>query len=96
MADKHYDCRTCVNRTSPLCEICHQITKPSGKETKPTYYIAQIEVQSVGGRSRYREKPTSDPETEAMAKYLMHLLCQRVPIPTKVVLEYNRKTEKEE
>ena len=96
MEDKHYDCRTCINRASPLCELCTRITKPSGEETKPKYYIAQSDIVSVGGRTRYCEHPTSDPETEKLAKYLVHLLCLRVPIPTSVVLQYNRKTEKEE
>ncbi len=94
--DKHYDCRTCINRNSPLCELCTQITSPSGKERKPKYYIAQSDIVGVGGRSRYHETPTSDPETETLTQYLMALLCKRVPIPTSIVLEYNRKTEKEE
>lgn len=96
MDDKHYDCKTCVNRASPLCELCTQITSPSGKERKPKYYIAQSEVLSVGGRIRFKERPTDDPETEKFAKYLISMLCKRVPIPTSVVLEYNRRTEKEE
>jgi hypothetical protein len=94
--NKHYDCKTCVNRGSPLCELCTNITSPSGKEHKPKFYIAQSEVQSVGGRGMFHEKPSDDPQTEKLAKYLMRLLCQRVPLPTSVVLEYNQKTEKEE
>ncbi len=97
MEGKHYDCRTCINRSSPLCELCIHVQSPSGRETKkPTYYIAQSDILNVGGRSRYQEQPTGDPEIEKLAKYLTILLHQRVPIPTSIVLEYNRKTEKEE
>ncbi len=97
MEDKHFDCRTCVNRASPLCELCIHVQTPSGIDTKkPTYYIAQSEVTTFGGRGMFHEKPTNDPETESLAKYLMKLLCQRVPIPTGVVMAYNRKTEQEE
>lgn len=96
LKDKHYDCRSCVNRLSPLCELCTQITSPSGKEHKPRYFIAQSDIISVGGQARFAEHPTDDPRTEKLAKYLMRLICERVPLPTCIVLEYNRKTEKEE
>jgi hypothetical protein len=60
------------------------------------YFVAQTDVVSIGGRSGYIESPTDDPHTEKLAKYLMKLLCSRVPIPTSIVLEYNRKTERQE
>ena len=95
MEDKHYDCRTCVNRHSPLCELCTQITSPSGKERKPKYYIGQSDITVFGGRGKV-QRITADEETERLAKYLLDHLLARAPLPTSVVLEYNRKTEKEE
>ena len=93
-SDKHYDCKTCVNRGSPLCELCTHIASPSGKERKPTYYIAQSSILRAGGRSRFQEHPTENNEIESLAKFITSFLCQRVPIPISVVMEYNRKTEK--
>lgn len=97
MENKHYDCKSCVNRNSPLCELCTQITKPSGKKTKPRYYIAQKEIMPVGRIDKLScERFTSDKETDRLAGYLINYLLVRAPLPTSVVLEYNRKTEKEE
>lgn len=94
--DKHYDCKTCVNRNSPLCELCTQITSPSGKEHKPKYYIGQSDITVFGGRGGSYQRITADKETERLAKYLLDHLLARAPLPTSVVLEYNRKAEKEE
>ena len=95
MDDKHYDCKTCVNRNSPLCELCTQITSPSGKEHKPKYYIGQSDITVFGRRGSY-QRITADKETERLAKYLLDHLLARAPLPTSIVLKYNRKTEKEE
>lgn len=94
--DKHYDCKTCVNRGSPLCELCTKITSPSGKEHKPKYYIGQSDITVFGGISGSYQRIAADEETERLAKYLLDHLLARAPLPTSVVLEYNRKTEKEE
>ena len=94
MEDKRYDCKDCINRASPLCSLCAQIRKPSGKDTKPTYYIAQRDIVVIGAGNELYEHPTTDPKTEELAGDLMRLLRLRVPIPTRIVLEYNRRTEK--
>lgn len=94
--DRRYECETCVNQASPLCELCTHIITPSGKAHKPKYYIARSEIVSIGGRNPYQEIPAGDPQTDRIARYLMRLLCRRAPIPTGIVLEYNRRTEKEE
>ena len=96
MENKHYDCRTCINKGSPLCELCTQVTKPSGKETKPTYYLAQSSIINIGGTGSYPEASTGDEETEKLAKYLSEHILRRIPLPTGAVLEYNRRTGKEE
>lgn len=93
--DKHYDCKLCVNRASPLCELCTQITSPGGKEHKPKYYIGQSDIVVIGGRGKH-QRITADQKTECLAKYLLDHLLARVPLPTGLVLEYNRRTEKEE
>lgn len=33
-----YDCANCLNSRTPICELCSQITSPSGKVSAPTYY----------------------------------------------------------
>ena len=93
-SDKHYDCKTCVNRNSPLCELCTQITSPSGKERKPKYYIGLVEVAPVVPELKVPLGLNSELEKRAIdiARYL----GAGLPIPTRVVLEYNRKTEQEE
>jgi hypothetical protein len=93
-SDKHYDCKTCVNRGSPLCELCTQITSPSGKEHKPKYYIALTEVfpTAVQIMFPYYKPKEQKRAALAIAKYL----CSGVPIPTSLVLEYNKLTERKE
>ena len=96
--ERHYDCRNCVNRASPLCDLCIHVQTPSGIDAKkPTYYIAQTLVVNSDGTFKYiHDKPTDDLEIEALACRLIAMLGQRVPIPTGLVMAYNKKTERVE
>lgn len=97
-SDKHYDCKTCVNRGSPLCELCTQITSPSGKEHKPKYYIGLVEVAPVVPELRIPHGLSS--EIEGRAITIARHLGAGLPIPIRAVLEYNtlveHRTKKEE
>ena len=95
METKRYECTNCVNRATPICEICTRIIKPGGKETKPTYYIAQSVGFSSGDERKRYDAPMKAWKTEELASYLMRMLRLRIPLPTSVVLIYNRKSEKE-
>ena len=93
--NKHYECSLCVNRKTPLCELCTQIISPSGNERKPKYYIGQGELTIKGGMGKH-PKITDDTETDKLAKYLIDHILAKIPILTNVVLEYNRRTNREE
>ena len=88
MENKHYDCATCVNRNSPLCELCTQILSPSGKERKPKYYIGQVEVEPIDPELKF------DSEVERRAFLIAKHLISGLPIPIRIVLEYNKLSEK--
>lgn len=36
-----YDCRSCTNRATLLCELCATLCSPSGKIKKPTLYCSE-------------------------------------------------------
>ena len=84
-AENNYDCRRCVNRSSPLCELCTWITSPGGIQHKPRFFIEQGDPTT--------QRTASDPDTERLARYLLDCINARVPIPTSLVLQYNKKTE---
>lgn len=97
MEDKRYDCKTCVNRNSPLCELCTRITSPSGKERRPKYYVGLVEV--ITAVSELKAPHGVNTELERRAITIAKYLGAGFPIPTRVLLEYNKlvaqKTEKE-
>ena len=96
VSSKRYDCAFCINKATPLCELCTRITTPSGKESKPTYYIAEGKTVNAGDVEGFIDRITTDMETENLANQLVHHLLSRVPLPARLVLAYNRKTEREE
>ena len=93
MADKEYNCIECVNKATPLCNMCRVIKSPSGRESKPTYYVALTTIQ-LG--ENVEHVTTQDEKTEGMAWIIAQHLNIRVPIPTSIVLNYNRQVEQKE
>ncbi len=91
--DKLYDCGSCVNKSSPLCELCTQITSPGGKERKPKYFIALAEVKSPITQIKFPH--ARGRETKRRAITIAKYLCDGLPIPIRVVMEYNVLTERE-
>lgn len=108
--DSHYDCARCANRRSPLCELCTQVTSPSGKVSKPKYF-----VEFTGVIRRYIEEDTSSTAEavplpppgkakrrrplptergEECAKLLEVLIEDGEPLPVSLVMEYNEHVEK--
>lgn len=98
MEAKQYDCSTCVNRNSPLCELCTQITSPSGKERRPKYYMRIMELEPFAPELKVPLGLNTELEKRAIT--IARYLGAGLPIPIRVVLEYNkiaeRKTDKEE
>lgn len=73
-----YDCATCLNTSTPLCEHCSQVTSPSGKKSKPTYYAS-----AAGGSRESAELAT-----------LSHRIALRLatgnPVQLSWILRYNQ------
>lgn len=72
-----FDCATCLNVNTPLCEYCSQITSPSGKKSKPSHYTS-----AVGGT---RESA----ELAALASKITLRLTTGNPVQLSWVMRYN-------
>jgi hypothetical protein len=91
--DKHYECETCANINSPLCDLCTRINSPSGKERKPKYYIEFSKVTSPITQIRF--PLVKNKEFKRQAITIARYLCNGKPIPTSVVMKYNELAAKE-
>ena len=80
-----YDCTTCVNKLSPLCELCTRITSPSGKVRKPKHYVELVEMEPI------KNIRLADATQSEIAEELIRMLYRGVPIPVAMVCEYNRR-----
>lgn len=98
MEVKHYSCVACINVNTPLCKLCTQITAPSGNERRPKYYIKREDdfLPDTG----INISPGLSNKTGERAITIARYLAAGVPIPVRIVLEYNKlvekKTDKEE
>ena len=81
-----YDCNACVNKRSPLCELCTRITSPGGKEHKPKWYVELVEIEPIN------DMPLSQATRSEIAEELIRMLYRGIPIPTALVVEYNKRT----
>lgn len=80
-----YDCLACVNKKSPLCDLCTRITSPSGIERKPKWYVELAEIEPINNM------PISRATKSEIAEELIRLLYRGAPIPTALVCEYNKR-----
>ena len=78
-------CVECQNRSTPLCDSCAYIHKPSGAETRPTRYVgATVEDGAVR-------------RAAALAAHIEACVRSGQPIRTAYVLMYNQLlTQKQE
>lgn len=81
---KEYRCSECMNRRTPLCELCNSVKSPDGEESKPTYY------QGVSGIT------TECPELEALVNTIAMRALACVPINLNSVMRYNKLVAGEE
>ena len=88
-----YECKKCINRASPLCEKCTIVTSPGGVDNKPRYFIKEGEITYPSAEFRFpcNKDATLTKKAYAIAVYL----CNAVPIPTKLIMEYNSLAEEE-
>ena len=70
-------CVECQNRSTPICEGCAYIQKPSGAETRPTRYVGP-----GAENSDFRK-------VAALASHIEMCLRAGRPIRTAFVLLYN-------
>ena len=86
--DDEYDCRSCSNKRTPMCEHCFFFEHPDKTRAKPTYYsrLKEISLDEL----LHGDLPREEAVERALCKYL----SAGVPIPTSLVLEYNKFKEK--
>ena len=41
-------CKTCLNKGTPICQLCSFVKSPSGKETKPSCYTGDRSAALAG------------------------------------------------
>ena len=77
MKDVTFECVTCLNAGTPICEKCRVIEKPSGRATRPTHYCGDSETAANGLLPG-----------DVGAILLVRLQCGK-PLPLKWVMRYN-------
>lgn len=75
-----YNCSKCVNKHSPLCELCYKIDSPSGNSTKPTYFVSAAEIVVLAHKN--------------IKAKIVDNIGRNNPIPINWVIEYNKSVEK--
>ena len=77
MKDVTFECATCLNAGTPICEKCRVIEKPSGRATRPTHYCGDSETAAHGLLPG-----------DVGAILLVRLQCGN-PLPLRLVMRYN-------
>ena len=75
----NYDCRSCANIHTVLCDTCSFTQYPSGHESKPTYYL--------NGQSIPKE---SEEQAISLASYISNCIDNHRQIPVFIVDKYNK------
>lgn len=90
MEIKKYDCVRCANKRTPMCSACTVVTATDGTESKPKYFVrlSDKEIHAVG--------MSGADMSEDLALYIVRSIELGVPIPTALVMLWNRKREAEE
>ncbi len=91
MAKERYECKQCINRSTPICCECMYVNSPSGIVKKPTYYVSQASNVNF---ERHR-RPAEGERLNVLRKLLIEGLMRREPILVAQVLEYNECASKE-
>ena len=73
-----YNCATCLNAGTPICELCNRIESPSGKKSKPTRYASAI----CGSRE--------SAELAALSHRIALRLAMGNPVQLSWILKYNQ------
>ena len=87
--EREFDCSRCCNKRTPLCNSCSVITAPDGTVSKPKYFIglSDEEIHVI-------EEQSGADILEDLALYIVRSVEVGVPIPTALVMLWNRKVEK--
>lgn len=85
-----YLCTGCANKGSPLCRLCKVIRHTDGTETKPSYYVSIVNIPLTDAL-----RCASISRTAATEMVIARYLEERAPIPTALVMEYNKLHENE-
>ena len=75
MPEREYSCESCMNRRTPLCELCTCVEHPSGKASRPTLFVP--------GEGRENDL------SREVALHIEAKLLLGAPIPVNWVLCYN-------
>ena len=85
MEGREYDCSECLNRKTPLCEICTSIYHTDGTISKPKYFVKHTEISL--------DCVNSADHSEWLAQYIEAHVHSRTPVPLSIVMKYNLLTE---
>ena len=84
---KIYDCGLCANKRTPMCDRCTVVQATDGTVSKPKYFVGlsdeEIHVIEESGADMLGD----------LALYIVRSVELGVPIPTALVMLWNRKTE---
>ncbi len=81
MRKNTYDCATCLNAQTPLCDICSSVQRPSGQMSKPSFF-----VDSQGGVKNSQRR-------DELVRMMSVRIQKGKGIPLAMVMEYNNLIE---
>ena len=87
-SEREFDCSYCCNKRTPLCDKCTVVQATDGTVSKPKYFVrlSDEEIHVI------KEQSGAD-MLEDLALYIVRSVELGVPIPTALVMLWNRKTE---
>ena len=75
---KEYKCADCINKKSPLCDLCFQTSSPNEDAGKPTYYQC------------YSPSPIVSDELNNLMIYINTRVASGVPVSINTIIKYNQ------
>lgn len=84
---RKYDCGMCANKRTPMCDKCTIVQATDGTVSKPKYFVglSDEKIHTVG--------ESGEDVLVDLALYIVRSVELGVPIPTALIMLWNRKTE---
>lgn len=75
---KEYKCNDCINKNTPLCDVCYQTSSPGEDAGKPTYYQC------------YSPSTIVSEELDNLMIYINTRVASGVPVSINTIIKYNQ------